>query len=177
MQTDETKIWSEELVQAIMHANLAHSTYGNSPQDAIRFHDRLTPYLVHPLWCAASLLQEATLPLKLRKIGYVALLWHDTLEDTTLKLPEGTLPEIKKFVEDMSFASFDDERIELWSRSPEIKLFKLYDKVSNLLDANWMKVEKLNMYVEHTLRLARDVEQNFGLLNIVKMAKAIAISK
>jgi (p)ppGpp synthase/HD superfamily hydrolase len=177
MQINETKKWSDEIVQAISHAHLAHAAHGNSPQDAVRFHDHLTPYLVHPIWCAASLLQEATLPLDLRKTGYIALLWHDVLEDTTLKLPIGTSSEIVKLVEEMSFMSFDEERAELWSRSPEIKLFKLYDKVSNLLDANWMKVDKWNVYVEHTLRLANEIEQKFGSLNIVKIARAIALKK
>ena len=57
------------------------------------------------------------------------------------------------------------------------KLLKLYDKVSNLLDGNWMKTEKWNIYVEHTLRLAGDVEHVYGTLNIVKIARAIAERK
>lgn len=73
--------------------------------------------------------------------------------------------------------SFDQERDELWSRSKEIKLLKLYDKVSNLLDGAWMKPDKWNVYVEHTKRLAVDVELGFGLLGIVKIARAIAVAR
>jgi hypothetical protein len=58
-----------------------------------------------------------------------------------------------------------------------IRALKLYDKVSNLLDGKWMKAEKWNIYVEHTLRLASEVEQLFGELNIVKIATAIASQK
>jgi hypothetical protein len=176
-QLEETKKWSEEIVQAIQHARLAHTEHGNKPEDAIRFHDRVTPYFVHPMWCAASLLQESTLPLAFRKSGYMALLWHDVLEDTRMGLPDSTPPEVVELVKDMSFDSFDQERTELWSRSAAVKLLKLYDKVSNLLDGGWMKAEKWNLYVDHTLRLAKEVQQSHGLLNIVKIAEAIAIRK
>lgn len=173
----DTRDWSQSLVQAIAHAHAAHALHGNTPQDSVRFHDRETPYIVHPLWCAASLLQEPALPRDLREKGALALLWHDTLEDTTLPLPEGTSDEVARLVEGMSFASFDEERQELWTRSSEIKLFKLYDKVSNLLDGAWMKPAKWNIYVDHTLRLASEVECLFGELGIVKMGRAIAVHK
>jgi hypothetical protein len=169
-----THSWSQELVQAIAHANVAHSQHGNTPDDAVRFHDRTTPYVVHPVWCAASLLQEPALSPAFRRIGSLALLWHDTLEDTTLPLPSTTSEEVVRLVQGMSFASFDEERVELWNRPREIQLLKLYDKVSNLLDGAWMKAEKWNIYVEHTLRLAAAVEASFGLLGIVKIARAIA---
>jgi len=177
MQNSKTHAWSQALVHAIGHANMAHSEFGNSPDDAVRFHDRMTPYVVHPIWCAASLLQEPAISIHLREVGSLALLWHDTLEDTTMPLPPGTTAEISQLVEGMSFASFDEERTELWARSKEIKLLKLYDKVSNLLDGVWMKPEKWNIYVEHTLRLAIEVESNFGQLGIVKIARAIAVVK
>jgi hypothetical protein len=173
-QLEETKKWSAEIVQAIRHAQLAHTEHGNESDDAVRFHDRVTPYLVHPMWCAATLLQEPSLPLAIRKSGYLALLWHDVLEDTQLSLPEDAPLEVVKLVHDMSFDSFDQERLEVWSRPIEVKLLKLYDKVSNLLDGQWMKVEKWNLYVEHTLRLAEEVKQKCGVLNIVKIAGAIA---
>ena len=177
MQNNAPQSWASGMIDAISHAYLAHSFYGNSPEDAVRFHDHITPYLVHPLWCAASLLQEAALPLELRKVGYIVLLWHDILEDTGLGLPNNAPPEITRLVEEMSFGSFSEERELLWTRSYEIKLFKLYDKVSNLLDGAWMKAEKWNQYVEHTIRLANEVESTYGNLNIVKIARAIALMK
>lgn len=175
MQRTKTQAWSQALILAIEHANTAHSEHGNSPDDAVRFHDRTTPYVVHPLWCAASLLQEPAVPSHFREVGSFALLWHDTLEDTSLPLPSDTTEEVRRLVEGMSFASFDDERTAVWARPKEIRLLKLYDKVSNLLDGTWMKPEKWNVYVEHTLRLAADVGSEFGDLGIVKIARAIAI--
>ena len=177
MNNSKTQVWAQALVHAIEHANIAHSEHGKLPDDSVRFHDRVTPYVVHPIWCAASLLQEPAVSAHLRQVGSLALLWHDTLEDTTLPLPPGTTEEVIRLVEGMTFDSFDQERDELWSRSKEIKLLKLYDKVSNLLDGAWMKSDKWNVYVEHTKRLAVDVELAFGLLGIVKIARAIAVAR
>ena len=177
MQDDTTYAWSVELIQAIAHAHTAHSQHGNTPNDSVRFHDHTTPYVVHPIWCAVSLLQEPALPMALRNTGSIALLWHDTLEDTKLPLPPEASKEVVRLVQDMSFTSFDEERTEIWSRPEEVKLLKLYDKVSNLLDGNWMKPEKWNVYVEHTLRLTNEVEKSFGQLGIVKIARAIASPK
>lgn len=172
-----TQQWSEALLSAIAHANKAHSLHGLTPEDAVRFHDHLTPYIVHPLWCATTLLQESALPLDLRQKGSIALLWHDTLEDTSLPLPSEASAEIAWLVKEMSFSSFNEETTELWQKTNEVKLFKLYDKVSNLLDGHWLKNEKWNHYVSHTLRLCAEVEQIYGTLNIVKIAKAIAVPK
>lgn len=172
-----TKEWSDALLSSIAHAHTAHSKHGLSPEDAVRFHDHLTPYLVHPLWCAATLLQESALPQELRQRGSIALLWHDTLEDTSLPLPPSTTEDVASLVKEMSFSSFLEETIELWSKSDEVKLLKLYDKVSNLLDGHWLKNEKWNHYVAHTLRLCAEVEKTYGILNIIKIARAIAILK
>lgn len=177
MHNDLTKAWSEDIIKAIQHAHTAHAQHGNTPDDSVRFHDHITPYIVHPIWCAASLLQEPLLPLALRQTGSIALLWHDTLEDTSLPLPDDTSLEVSLLVKGMSFTSFVEELTEIWNRPIEIKLLKLYDKVSNLLDGIWMKPEKWNIYVEHTLRLADEVELQFGELGIVKIARAIACNK
>ena len=177
MDAEDIKSWSEEIVRAISHAHMAHSVHPVAPDDTVRFHDRSTPYLVHPIWCAATLLQEQNLPLEIRKTGFIALLWHDTLEDTTLPLPSNTSDVVAQLVHHMTFENFEEERSKLWECSTEVRLLKLYDKVSNLLDGNWMKAAKWNIYVDHTLKLATDVEQNFGVLNIVKIARAIAEHK
>ena len=113
MHSDITKAWSEEIIKAIQHAHIAHSQHGNTPDDAVRFHDHITPYVVHPIWCAASLLQESLFPMALRQAGSIALLWHDTLEDTSLPLPEETSQEVSLMVQGMSFNSFAEELAEI----------------------------------------------------------------
>jgi hypothetical protein len=65
---------------------------------------------------------------------------------------------------------------EIWNRGPEIRLLKLFDKVSTLLDGKWMADAKWTTYCLFTRLLADDVESNFGSLNILRIARAIAQS-
>jgi hypothetical protein len=164
--------WACELGEAIAHTISAHSAFANADDDKVRFWDRRTPYAVHPIWCAMTLLTETRLPAAIRERGYLALLWHDVLEDTRLGLPT-TTSEVRSLVEAMTFASFAEEKARVWEASDEVKLLKLYDKVSNLLDASWMSAGKRADYVEHTQRLAALVRSRFGELNITRIADAI----
>jgi hypothetical protein len=168
-----TKDIAEEMDFSIQHVIKAHSSYPKSPDDAIRFWDKTTPYAVHPIWCAVTLLTETKLPEDIRFKGYQALLWHDTLEDTTLPLPENTDAEVVQLVLDMTFESFRDEQAKIEACRDVVKLLKLYDKVSILLDAVWMKDEKWNHLVAYTLRLRQFVLETYGDLNIVKIAGAV----
>lgn len=178
MSLDETIVWYREFEWAIRHAIAAHGDHWKTEKDAVRFHDKKTPYAVHPIWCATTILAEPDLTDEIRRIGYRVLLWHDTLEDTELALPRSTDPEIAGLVREMTFSSFDEETRELWTRSERVKLFKLYDKVSNLLDGGWMTNEKWNRYVEHTRKLASDVEESrWGDLNILKIARAFCVPR
>ena len=174
MNTDE---FTERLSEAINHTILAHSKFAKSERDKVRFSDMVTPYSVHPIWCAMTLLAETALPDEVREIGFQALLWHDTLEDTTLPLPQDAKDEVKALVEEMTFRSFKEEKQLLWGRSDMTKLLKLYDKVSNLLDGGWMSARKWNDYVEHTVKLTEFVEKNYGELNIVRIARVVCITK
>jgi hypothetical protein len=163
-----------EFAKSIELTLLAHSAYANTPRDAIRWWDSTTPYAIHPIWCATTLLAETALSAEIRFTGYQVLLWHDMLEDTSLPLPPTCRPDVRRFVEEMTFASFADELANLWSRSEMTKLLKLYDKTSQLLDAAWMDAAKWNRLVEHTQKLIAFVEQRYGELNIVRIARALA---
>lgn len=161
------------LEYAIGETILAHAEQPTKPSKAVRKWDGRTPYGVHPTWCAMTLLQEPALPEELRRDGAEVLLLHDRLEDTTAGLPEGTNAYIRAMVEGMTFASSDEEMVKVWERTSEVRLLKLYDKVSNLLDGVWMTPEKLERYRAYTRRLSDDVEAHYGLLNIVKIARAL----
>ena len=162
-----------EMSASILHAIRAHAEYPRRPKDAIRFWDKSTPYAVHPIWCAMTLLTETTLSEDIRSNGYQALLWHDILEDTKLPLPQDTRKEVETLVREMTFEDFDEEREKIWERSDTAKLLKLYDKVSNLLDGSWMSNEKWNTMVEHARKLAVFVSGKYGDLNILKIAASI----
>lgn len=151
----------------------AHQQQPQKPLNAYRLWDKRTPYSIHPLWCAITILTETQLPKPLREEGYLTLLYHDLLEDTTAKLPPLS-NNVKKSIRDMTFYEGIDQEIkEIWHKQPKIRLFKLYDKISNLLDGSWMPPELHKKYIDYTEKLLEDVEHNFGSLNIVKIAHAI----
>lgn len=143
------------------------------PSKAVRKWDGQTPYSVHPIWCAMMILHETALPEDIRVDGSQALLFHDVIEDTLAELPAYLSERVKKLVADMTFESSDEEMLKVWDKPIEVKLFKLYDKVSNLMDASWMSEQKLKRYQEYTLKLAREVETVYGKLNIIKLAESI----
>lgn len=169
--------FAKDLLASATHAIIAHSRHPKTPKDAVRFWDNLTPYAIHPIWCATTLLTETGLPEKTRYDGYQALLFHDILEDTTLPLPENTTDDVRQLVRGMTFENFAEEREKINLCGDTVKLLKLYDKVSILLDAVWMDDEKWNRLVEYTVMLCDFVNQKHGELNIVKIAKAVCIPR
>jgi (p)ppGpp synthase/HD superfamily hydrolase len=153
----------------------------NNPDGAI-------PYEVHSAWCTFSILQETQILSEIRTNGAAALALHDILEDTDTsedevreylcQLREQDLlvvnpDKVIKLIREMMFESSEQQRQEIWNRSNEARLLKLYDKVSNLLDGAWMTPDKWNEYAGFTQELADDVKTHFGDLNIVRMARAI----
>ncbi|MFL5803378.1 MAG: hypothetical protein ACJ8CR_16755 [Roseiflexaceae bacterium] len=173
----DAEAFADELAAAIQYTIRAHSKFSNTPREAVRLWDSVTPYAIHPIWCATTVLTETTLPESIRYPGYLALLWHDILEDTQLGLPPDVRPEVRTLVEEMTFVNFEDELARLWERSDTTKLLKLYDKTSILLDAAWMSDARWNLVVEHTQKLLAFVLPNYGELNIVRMARAICVMR
>jgi len=173
----KTKEFADNILNSIQFAVDAHINNPKTQKDAVRFWDGNTPYIVHPIWCAMTLLTETTLDESIRFDGFAALLWHDVLEDTQLELPENTSDSVKKYITDMTFKSFSDEIEDVWKRDNIIRLFKLYDKTSNLLDGAWMSNDKWNRYVDFTNRLNEDVLNNYGKLNITKIATSVCVKR
>ena len=91
-----------------------------------------------------------------------------------MKLPRAIPQTIRSHITDMTFyGGINEEMQMIWNKKPQIRLFKLYDKVSNLLDASWMSPQLRKTYTAYTKKLLQDVENNFGSVNIVKMAHAL----
>jgi (p)ppGpp synthase/HD superfamily hydrolase len=152
----------------------AHTHRPKAAKNKFRYWDKKTPYYIHPLWCAMTLLTETSLPKKLRENGAVALLYHDLLEDTNAKLPKTLDKKITFYVQQLTFyGGFEEERKLLLNKGIEIKLLKLYDKVSNLLDGSWMNKKERKIYTDFTKKIMIEVEKYYGLLNIVKIAREI----
>ena len=114
------------------------------------------------------------MPKELRVAGAIALAFHDLLEDTTADLPADTSKRVRALVEGMTFRGGSAEEMEMvWERGTEILLLKLYDKVSNLLDGQWMDLAKAAAYKAYTLKLADVVQKEYGPLAIIKIAQAV----
>jgi len=105
----------------------AHTLYPKTARNKSRYWDKKTPYYIHPIWCAMTILTETSLPKNLRENGAIALLYHDVLEDTNAKLPKSLNKKIKSYVEQLTFyKGFEEEKKLLLDKTIEIKLLKLY---------------------------------------------------
>lgn len=153
----------------------AHQVHAKSPEKSVRSWNHTTPYAIHPIWCATTIATETLLHENIRSEGILVLLYHDVLEDTNTPLPDSLPPDIKESIINMTFpkGTMTQERFAIWSKRPKIRLFKLYDKVSNLLDATWMSPELRMDYAAYTIRLLEDVREHYGKLNIVTIGRAI----
>lgn len=170
----------ESLLGDINYVIRAHSSCPREPHKAYRKWDGKTPYSIHPIWCGLTILTETTLSERDRHDGALALFYHDIAEDTTAPLPRWLSEEVVRLVHNMTFfGGFKEEVDGIWSKSPFVRLLKLYDKVSNLLDGRdtWMPKKDDPLYRQkyegHTLQLCADAEKNFGKLNITIIARKI----
>lgn len=152
----------------------AHRDHSAEPHKAFRKWDGKTPYHVHPIWCATMIATETTLDDKTREDGVLTLLYHDVLEDTNRPLPDWLSLRVKTLIGEMTFRKGSSQEMqEIWEKTQEVRLYKLYDKVSNLLDGNWMNDEKRKACSDYTRRLCEDAERNYGILNITEIGRAI----
>lgn len=164
----------KQIDKHILRVMKAHSKYIKTKKDGLRFWDMKTPYLIHPVWCAMTILTETKLDDGLRWRGSLTLLYHDVLEDTKYKLPNDLEKRVVANIKEMTFmGGFKEESLTLFQKKKEIILYKLYDKISTLLDAVWMKSEKLREYKHFTNKILKIVENEYGDLNITKIARGI----
>lgn len=149
----------------------AHQKHPKKPGNALRFWDMKTPYAIHPIWSAMTILTETRLDEKTRYNGALTLLYHDVLEDTNKKLPSSLTSEVKQQVQNMTFKDISEEMEHVWKKGNYIILLKLYDKVSNLMDSVWMKEKEAKEYKDYTRKLCQAVLKHYGNLNITKIAE------
>ena len=155
-----------------LHDKNPGESYKVSLSRAFRKFDGKTPFYIHPIWCATTIATETKLDETVRNEGIMALLYHDLLEDTTKELPEWLSPRIEYLVKEMTFEDGSKQEMEeIWNKPNEVKLYKLYDKVSNLLDGSWMDETKRKNYENYTGKLCEEIKKMCGDLNIVKMGE------
>lgn len=177
----EDKVISMDFGDHVAYVIRAHRDRPITPGAATRRWDKKTPYSIHPIWCAMTILTETALPYDVREDGSLALLYHDIREDTTAGLHPGLPERVVAWVDGMTFegasrpGGSDIKRREIWNRPPEIRMLELYDSTSSLLDAAWAPPERLALYKDFVRRLVEDVAPRYGELNIVKIARAVLL--
>lgn len=163
---------SQKLSSLILYVIDAHDKFAKREQDRFRKWDGKTPYSIHPIWCAMTLLSETSLPESVRDFGAEALLLHDIQEDTNAPIFECS-DEAKKLSRELTFDKSEDSMQLIFERSKTAQLLKLYDKISNFLDGSWMSGEKKQKSLLDIERLSKEVISNFGPLNITKIASSL----
>lgn len=171
-------IKSEELKK---YLDFAYSAYqeNNITNQAYRQKGKV-PYIMHPLWCASMLIADTQIPYEQRELGFKALILHDVLEDTSLKLPEWVEPEVKDVVKELTFESLEQAKKEYAGKSVFIKLLLLYDKLSSMyenhvgIDDDLVRAEKKRKdWKKFTNKGIEEVEKEYGNIRIVQIGKAI----
>lgn len=171
-------LYGRVLEEHIDYAAKSHRNKANNPKKRYRKWDEETPYSIHPIWCAITILTETDLDKDTRKKGVITLLYHDIEEDTEADIPSYLPEEVKSLIKRMKFpGGTQQEREELMEEPDLIRLFKLYDKVSNMLDGIWYNEREDANFKEYIKpmvnRLIEDVRENYGELNIVKIAEKL----
>ncbi len=164
--------WSRSELYCRKHRAEHFEKVKNSSQH----YDLKAPAWMHSVWCATMIMHEIALLTSGEIRSYsLVLLYHDILEDTVAGLPNWINDQkIIDLLKHMTFSGGSKQEMqEIWDKPKEVRLMKLFDKVSNLLDGAWMNEEKATAYKEYVHRLADDVEKNYGELNIVRIARTL----
>lgn len=112
------------------------------------------------------------IPFEERKIGYQVLMLHDVLEDTNFNISNEVSLEILNYVKEMTFESWEEEKIEVLKKMPFAKMLKLCDKIYSMYD-ECVSVQKRGEWKELIERLLIDVEKYYGRIRLVVITEAI----
>ncbi len=166
------RVEDKEFKKLLDFAYIAHQE--KSTRDPYRQDGKL-PFIVHPIWCALTLLEDNRVPFEERKVGYQALLLHDVLEDTSAGLPDFISPEVAKLVQEMTYQTWEEEQAAVLTKSPLLKLMKLIDKTATMYDEAMRKGgdEKKRQWKALMEKLVKDVEAHYGNIRVITIAKAI----
>lgn len=157
----------KRLLDLVYSAHQVHNTRKDFRQDG------KVPFIVHPIWCALTLLNDQRIPFKERELGYQALLLHDILEDTSLDIPDYIEPKVIEYVKEMTHDSWEEEQ-NIENKSNFIKLLKLCDKIASMYDETvWNEPQRRKEWKALTQKLLDDVENHYGNIRLVTLAKAI----
>ena len=171
-------IQASELRKYFDLAYAAHQNHAKEVDKEYRQRDsngkKQGPFVTHTWWCALMMMNDSRLPRDVRELGYKVLLLHDVLEDTNLPLPDFVEPSVVELVKQMTFETWEEEKIAVRKGSLMLKLLKLFDKVATMYDeAIRPDPIKRKEWKELVIDLVRDVEKIYPDARIIVVAKAI----
>lgn len=157
----------KRLLDLIYSAHQEHNTRKDFRQNG------KVPFIVHPMWCALTLLNDQHIPFEERELGYQVLLLHDILEDTSLEIPDYVDPKVLEHVKEMTHDTWEEEQ-NINNKSPFIKLLKLCDKIASMYDETVRnETVRRKEWKALTQKLLDDVENHYGKIRLVTLSKAI----
>ncbi|MFA6304928.1 MAG: hypothetical protein WCV73_00370 [Patescibacteria group bacterium] len=157
----------KQLLDLAYSAHQEHNTRKDFRQDG------KVPFVVHPMWCALTLLNDQRIPFEERELGYQVLLLHDILEDTSLEIPDFVEPKVLECVKEMTHDSWEEEQ-NISDKSNFIKLLVLCDKIASMYDETVRnEPQRRKEWKILTQKLLTDVEKHYGSIRLVTLAKAV----
>jgi hypothetical protein len=157
----------KQLLDLIYSAHQEHNTRNDFRQN------EKVPFIVHPIWCALTLLNDQRIPFKERELGYQVLLLHDIIEDTSLVVPDYIDQKVLDCVKEMTHDTWEEEK-NIEKKSDFIKLLKLCDKIASMYDETVRNdLQRRKEWKILTQKLFVDVEKHYGNIRLVTLAKAI----
>jgi len=157
----------KRLLDLIYSAHQEHNTRKDFRQDG------KVPFIVHPMWCALTILNDQRIPFEERELGYQVLLLHDILEDTSLTVPDYVDQKVLDYVGEMTHDTWEEEQ-NIENKSEFIKLLKLCDKIASMYDETVRdEPQRRREWKALTQKLLNDVESHYGNIHLVILAKAI----
>lgn len=133
------------------------------------------PFVVHPLWCGLLLLNDATVDQAERELGFQALLFHDVLEDTKLRLPDFIDPMVPPLVADMTYTSWDQEKNEVPTKSIFVQFLKVIDKAATIYDSShtFDGTTKGREWKQFSLLLLANTRSTYGETHVYQLMEKI----
>lgn len=157
----------KQLLDLAYTAHQEHNTRNDFRQEG------RIPFIVHPIWCALTILNDQRIPFEERELGYQVLLLHDILEDTNVKVPNFVSQKVLDYVKEMTHETWESEQ-NIDNKSDFIKLLKLCDKISSMYDETVRKVpQRRHEWKQLTQKLLEAVENHYGNIRLVTLAKAV----
>ncbi|MFH0952458.1 MAG: hypothetical protein V1838_04730 [Patescibacteria group bacterium] len=171
----KNRMLSIELLDDLLVCWTAHQRVNTTDQTTRQ--NGMVPFCSHPMFGALLLLHDIKLPYELRKLGFRVLMRHDIKEDTGYPLSEAnTDPPALRYVDMMTHNTWQEEMDSTPGKPIEVKLFKLIDKISTIMDYDMVTgqgEEKARQWLSYAKQLLKEVQAYYGECDTVVIARAV----